>query len=78
MLQAYNAKLAKEYVKKSEKMLGTGELFNKAEEILDKHDEALLATPLSKEKKAKPKRHPLPAQLAQVEVVVDLEVDDCC
>ncbi|WP_211183771.1 hypothetical protein [Pseudoalteromonas arctica] len=35
LLQAYNAKLAKEYAKKSEKMPGAGEVFNEAEDILD-------------------------------------------
>ncbi|MBB1420124.1 IS66 family transposase [Pseudoalteromonas sp. SG44-1] len=83
LLQAYNAKLAKEYAKKSEKMPGAGELFNEAEDILDEHDKALLATsPLVKTEKAKPKRRPLPAQLPRIEVVVDLEEDDkmcdCC
>lgn len=83
LLQAYNAKLAKEYAKKSEKMPGAGEVFNEAEDILDEHDKALLATSASvKKEKAKPKRRPLPAQLPRVEVVVDLEEDekmcDCC
>ena len=83
LLQAYNAKLAKEYAKKSEKMPGAGERFNEAEDILDEHDKALLATsPLVKKEKAKPKRRPLPAQLPRVEVVVDLDEDekvcDCC
>ena len=83
LLQAYNAKLAKEYAKKSEKMPGAGERFNEAEDILDEHDKALLATsPSIKKEKAKPKRRPLPAQLPRVEVVVDLEEDgkmcDCC
>ncbi|WP_405629472.1 IS66 family transposase, partial [Pseudoalteromonas sp. Ld20] len=83
LLQAYNAKLAKEYAKKSEKMPGAGELFNEVEDILDEHDKALLATsPLVKKEKAKPKRRPLPAQLPRVEVVVDLDEDekvcDCC
>ena len=83
LLQAYNAKLAKEYAKKSEKMPGAGERFNEAEDILDEHDKALLATsPSIKKEKAKPKRRPLPAQLPRVEVVIDLEEDgkmcDCC
>ena len=83
LLQAYNAKLAKEYAKKSEKMPGAGEVFNEAEDILDEHDKALLATSASvKKEKAKPKRRPLPAQLPRIEVVVDLEEDDkmcdCC
>ena len=83
LLQAYNAKLAKEYAKKSEKMPGAGEVFNEAEDILDEHDKALLATSTSvKKEKAKPKRRPLPAQLPRIEVVVDLEEDDkmcdCC
>ena len=83
LLQAYNTKLAKEYAKKSEKMPGAGERFNEAEDILDEHDKALLATsPLVKKEKAKPKRRPLPAQLPRVEVVVDLnegdKVCDCC
>ena len=34
LLQAYNAKLAKEYAKKSEKMPGAGEVFNEAEKRL--------------------------------------------
>ncbi len=55
LLQAYNAKLAKEYAKKSEKMQGAGEVFNEAEDILDEHDKALLATSASvKKEKAKP------------------------
>ena len=83
LLQAYNAKLAKEYAKKSEKMPGAGEVFNEAEDILDEHDKALLATSASvKTEKAKPKRRPLPAQLPRVEVVVDLDEGDkkcdCC
>ncbi|MBB1336118.1 MULTISPECIES: IS66 family transposase zinc-finger binding domain-containing protein, partial [unclassified Pseudoalteromonas] len=83
LLQAYNAKLAKEYAKKSEKMPGAGEVFNEAEDILDEHDKALLATSASvKKEKAKPKRRPLPAQLPRIEVVVDLDEDDkmcdCC
>jgi transposase len=84
LLQAYNAKLAKEYAKKSEKMPGAGERFNEAEEILDEHDKALLAaaSPTVKKEKAKPKRRSLAAQLPRVEVVVDLEEDDkecdCC
>ncbi|MBB1303847.1 IS66 family transposase [Pseudoalteromonas sp. SR44-8] len=83
LLQAYNAKLAKEYAKKSEKMPGAGEVFNEAEDILDEHDKALLVTSASvKTEKAKPKRRPLPAQLPRIEVVVDLEEDDkmcdCC
>ncbi|MDN3380990.1 MULTISPECIES: hypothetical protein [unclassified Pseudoalteromonas] len=44
LLQAYNATLAKEYAKKSEKMPGAGEVFNEAEETLDEYDKALLAT----------------------------------
>jgi len=64
-------------------MPGAGERFNEAENILDEHDKALLATsPLVKKEKAKPKRRPLPAQLPRVEVVVDLDEDekvcDCC
>ena len=83
LLQAYNAKLAKEYAKKSEKMPGAGEVFNEAEDILDEHDKALLAASASvKTEKAKPKRRPLPAQLPRVEVVVDLDEGDkkcdCC
>ncbi|MEM5552554.1 IS66 family transposase zinc-finger binding domain-containing protein [Pseudoalteromonas neustonica] len=83
MLQAYNAKLAKEYAKKSEKMPGAGERFNEVEDILDEHDKALLATsPSIKTEKAKPKSRPLPAQLPRVEVVVDLDESDkmcdCC
>ncbi|PCK29581.1 IS66 family transposase zinc-finger binding domain-containing protein, partial [Pseudoalteromonas piscicida] len=83
LLQAYNAKLAKEYSKKSEKMPGAGEVFNEAEETLDEYDKALLATsPSVKKEKSKPKRRPLPAQLPRVEVIVDLaegeKVCDCC
>jgi transposase/molybdopterin converting factor small subunit len=83
LLQAYNAKLAKEYAKKSERMPGAGEVFNEAEETLDENDKALLAPSLSvKKEKAKPKRCPLPAQLPRVEVIVDLDEDDkvcdCC
>lgn len=83
MLQAYNAKRAKEYAKKSEKMPGAGEVFNEAEAILDEHDKALLATSASvKTEKDKPKRRPLPAQLPRVEVVIDLDEGDkkcdCC
>ncbi|GAA80697.1 transposase [Pseudoalteromonas sp. BSi20495] len=64
-------------------MPGAGEVFNEAEDILDEHDKALLATPASvKKEKAKPKRRPLPAQLPRIEVIVDLEEDgkmcDCC
>ena len=44
LLQAYNAKLAKEYAKKSEKMPGAGEVFNEAEETLDEYDKSQLAT----------------------------------
>lgn len=77
LLQAYNAKLAKEYAKKSEKMPGAGELFNEAEALLDEHDKALLASSSSvKKEKATPKRKPLPAQLKRVEVVVDLDEGD--
>jgi transposase len=83
LLQAYNAKLAKEYAKKSEKMPGAGEVFNEAEETLDEYDKALLATsPSVKKEKATPKRCPLPAQLPRVEVTVDLDEGDkecdCC
>ena len=83
LLQAYNAKLAKEYAKKSEKMPGAGEVFNEAEETLDEYDKSQLATsPSVKKEKAKPKRRPLPAQLPRVDVIVDLnegeKVCDCC
>ena len=43
LLAAYNAKLAKEYGKKSEKMPGADEVFNEAEQTLDEQDNALLA-----------------------------------
>ena len=83
LLEAYNAKLAKEYGKKSEKMPGADEVFNEAEETLDEQDKVLLAGSTSvKKKKAKPKRTPLPEQLPRVEVIVDLDdsqkVCDCC
>ena len=81
LLEAYNAKLAKEYGKKSEKMPGADEVFNEAEETLDEHDKVLLAGDTSVKKK-KAKRTPLPEQFPRVEVVVDLDdsqkVCDCC
>lgn len=83
LLAAYNAKLAKEYGKKSEKMPGADEVFNEAEETLDEQDNALLAEAASlKKEKIQPKRRPLPEQLPRIEVVVDLDdsqkVCDCC
>lgn len=83
LLEAYNAKLAKEYGKKSEKMPGAGEVFNEVEETLDEQDKALLvkSSPVKKDKR-QPKRAPLPEQLPRVEVIVDLtdedKICDCC
>lgn len=83
LLERYNAKLAKEYGKKSEKMPGAGEVFNEAEAVLDEQDKVILAGSSSiKKEKVKPKRKPLPESLPRVEIVVDLDdtdkVCDCC
>ncbi len=83
LLERYNAKLAKEYGKKSEKMPGAGEVFNEAEFVLDEHDKSILAeSTLDTKTKAKPKRRPLPTALPRKEVVIDItdadKVCDCC
>lgn len=87
LLDAYNAKLAKEYGKKSEKLPGAGEVFNEAEAeleaTLDDKDQAHLADKANAEiNKAQPKRKPLPEALPRKEVRVDLtdeeKVCDCC
>jgi len=81
LLERYNAKLANEYGKKSEKMPGAGEVFNEAELVLDKYDKSILAE-VTLDTKAKPKRKPLPAALPREEVVIDItdadKVCDCC
>ncbi|WP_435277327.1 IS66 family transposase (plasmid) [Psychrobium sp. nBUS_13] len=82
LLDAYNAKIAKEYGKKSEKMPGAGEVFNEVEaqlddiETLSDTEKALLiANDEPHTEKAKPKRTPLPEALPRKEVVVDLHDD---
>jgi len=83
LLERYEAKIAKEFGKKSEKMPGEGEVFNEAEELLDEQDNAILASvPKEKAAKQQPKRKPLPEHLARVEHVIELDerdkVCDCC
>ena len=83
LLERYNAKLAKAYGKKSEKIPGAGEVFNEAEAVLDEQDKAILAEPARETKtETKPKRKPLPQGLPREEVVIDItdadKVCDCC
>lgn len=77
LLARYNAKLAKEFGKKSEKMPGAGEVFNEAEALLDEQDKAILAD-VQQEQKAKtqPKRKPLPEHI--IELNEQDKVCDCC
>ncbi|QIR14643.1 IS66 family transposase [Shewanella aestuarii] len=91
LLVQYNAKLAREFAKKSEKLPGAGEVFNEAEaelgteqvDTLDAQDKALLTElPTLDKSLEQPKRKPLPVELPREEVVVDIdEADkycDCC
>ena len=70
LLAQYNARLAREFAKKSEKLPGAGEIFNEPEveldaeqvDTLDAQDKALLAdNPVTSSTLSQPKRQPLPA-----------------
>ncbi len=91
LLAQYNAKLDREFAKKSEKLPGAGEVFNEAEaeldskqvDTLDAQDKALLTElPTLDKSLEQPKRKALPAKLPREEVVVDIDEADkycnCC
>jgi transposase len=80
LLEQFRLAQQKQFGKSSEAHAGQGELFNEAEQIID---EALVEESMQTQKKTnRPKRQPLPKDLARETIVVDLtdeeKVCDCC
>jgi len=84
-IERYEIAKRKQFGKSSEQLLGAGETFNEAEEIVDEGDKALLAeTGYNKNVSVKriPKSKPLPKVLLRKIVTIDLAIAEqvcgCC